>query len=68
VCSVYFERRDGVDDFLSFLTSHADTREVRADEPNYTRIVPTFSVGEVVAAPGLAPRGDAAFRVRVIYP
>lgn len=65
ICSVAFDGPDGLEAFQKFLTNPALGADVRADEPNYTKIVPSFSFGEVETVQSRT--ATSAFRVRAVF-
>lgn len=66
ICTVAFDGADGPETFQTFLTNPALGADVRADERNYTGIVPSFSIAQVEP---VRPRtATSGFRVRAVFP
>lgn len=67
ICVVHFANRLALERFCAFFAnSHPESRDIIADEPNYTTITPRFIACATTA--GTVPTAARAYRVRIALP
>lgn len=74
ICNLYFEDQQQMQRFRDlFASGHPDTGPVRADEPNYTTIAPSFNAGQYhgqysAGDLGAVTLSSQLWRLRMLFP
>ena len=67
ICTVYFSSGEIQNDFRHFFaSSHQDSAQILADEPNYTKIQPSFNAGYFKSSDNTERPGS--YRAKFLFP